>query len=155
MTQEAAATYLNCTRQTIQNHLKRSPDFFSPSIASVRAIKNSLTSGSVAEVVEEAQTRIKRMFDRSFLLSEKLLERAEELGDEASIEQLMEIHKNMTMWAAKFAASEAPKRLKVEGGATIEHIHVMSFAEARNAITAKAEIERIYPKGLLEAPPDA
>lgn len=103
----------------------------------------------LANINETAEKRIKRLFDRSFLLSEQALKRAEMDGDKVTLEQLMAIHENFTKWAAKYAASEAPKRLDVNQTTTKTVYHVVGLADAENILSTQKQLQQIAPKALI------
>lgn len=114
------------------------------------AIGRSKSIGeAVSDASEAAEDRIKRLFDRTFKLTERLVQKAEELGEDATAADLMDIHKNITMWASKFAASEAPKRFDVNSKSTQLHVHVFSLAEAGNLLATKKELASLQPKALI------
>lgn len=111
------------------------------SIDASKRVKNAVT-----EAVGNAEDRIRRIFDRATRLTERAVERVEALGDNATIEELMEMHKQITVWASKYAASEAPKRISVEG--TMEHTFkaAISLADAENLLIARKQLHNIGPK---------
>jgi len=109
-TQNATADLLGVTRQTVANHVSANPTFFDILVPFVKTLEATRQSKNVTLVAEKAELRIKRMFDRAFAITERLIKKAEDLGDKITIEQAMEIHSKITVWASKFTASEAPKR---------------------------------------------
>lgn len=98
---------------------------------------------AVSSAVESAEERIGRIFDRATRLTEAAVKKVEEMGDNASLEQLMEMHKQITTWAAKYRVSEAPKRMQLEGSQTHTHVHVLSLAEAGEIWARRKEIQTI------------
>jgi hypothetical protein len=125
MSVEAAATFLDCSPGTVRNHLDSINRAYIMGIkAETEAALAVTASKKVTDVLKPAEERIKSFFDRSFRLSEKALERAEAMGEEIDLRALMAIHKDFTTWSAKFSASEAPKRLEVNG--SVEQVHTLS-----------------------------
>lgn len=90
--------------------------------AGLSIYKSRKITDAVSTVVGTAEERIARFFDRAFRLSERLLKKAEEAGDNIKMSDLLVLHKEMTKWAAPFAASEAPKRLEVKTDHTETHV---------------------------------
>jgi hypothetical protein len=95
---------------------------------------------------EQAVEQIRSVFERSIALTNGLIDRVMEAQQvrcescgqgEVSIDQLIEIHKSLTTWAAKFTASEAPKRLKLEGGTTTTHVIISDATITRLTAFAK------------------
>lgn len=121
MKQNETADALGVIRQTVAAHIEENQQFFDLIIPFVKALDTSRASKNVSLVAEKAETRIKRMFDRSFRITERLIEKAEKLGDDITIKEAMEIHDKITVWSSKFAASEAPKRF--DGTTTHTEIH--------------------------------
>ncbi len=114
------------------------------------AIQRSKSIGeAVAGASEAAEDRIKRLFDRTFKLTERLVKQAEDAGDALTLAELMDIHKNITVWASKFAASEAPKRFDVNSKSTQLHVHVLSLSEAGNLLRTRQELQSLQPKALI------
>lgn len=106
----------------------------------------------------KAEDRIQSFFDRSFRLSEKALAHAEKLisdaeaeGKETDLKLLLALHKDFTQWAAKFSASEAPKRVEV--GGEVEHRHVISLEEAKQLIRADQEMRAITQGNVIDVSP--
>lgn len=98
------------------------------------------------DVVRTAQQRMMWVFDEAFKLTEKLIEKAKEKGDKLTSEELMEIHKNITVWAAKYNVSEAPKRLESYNQNTHVHAHVIGFADAANILATRQMIAGAQPQ---------
>lgn len=126
-----------------------------------------------SEEIDDARAenigRIQNLFTRAIALSEKALERAERLqqdgeelacrkcGDpvlvcsncsapfrtEMTLETLMKIHADFTVWGAKFSASEAPKRIEV--GGRVDHVQVMDGATIDRLERFMAEHEKLLP----------
>ena len=88
------------------------------------------------ESAQSNEAKIGAIFTRALALTEKALEKAEKLGDEATLDGLVEIHSKITVWASKFAASEAPKRVEI--GGKVQHVHVL-VDDTVNRISAFAE----------------
>lgn len=138
---DRAADYLGISPTTIYNHLD------SPSRAFIDTLKSEIEAAIAvkgARIAEKAnktiETRIKDLLDRSFTLTEKAIEKAEALGDDATLPQLIEIHENFTKWATKFVTSEAPKRLALEG--QVDHVHTHQISGALMARLDRLEAER-------------
>ena len=66
----------------------------------------------------------------------------------------MEIHNKITVWASKYAASEAPKRVQFDGSVQHAHIHVVGFAEARHMLDTAREIDSAIGQRLIEGDAD-
>jgi len=107
---------------------------------------------AVAEAVDNAEERIGRIFDRATRLTERAVKKVEDMGDNATLEMLMDMHKQITTWAAKYRVSEAPKRMQLEGSQTHTHVHVLSLAEAGQIWERKKQIETIGRPLLAGAP---
>ena len=111
MTQQETAEAVGVSRATVYSHLATNTRFFDYATACVRTINAMRVSKSVTQVTDRAEMRIKKLFDRAFIVTERLVAKAEKMGDEITWEKAMEFHKALTIWASKFSASEAPKRL--------------------------------------------
>jgi hypothetical protein len=126
------------------DHWKKDPE-----VQWVQQIVAEIHSCSRAAMVQReaisASERIKWVFDRSFAITERAIDRVEALGDEAKHADLMEIHKSITMWAAKFVVSEAPKRLEVDSKSEVTYQHVVSLSEANNMLARREEVFRVRP----------
>lgn len=109
---------------------------------------------TLEKVARDANERMTDVFDRAFALSEKLLNKAEALGDGATVEQLADIHKNFTMWAAKYKLSEAPKRLRHEG--SVSHLHgvIQLTAEDKATLMGALRVTQAANKGLIAGADD-
>lgn len=121
MKQNETAEALGVIRQTVAAHIAENQQFFDLIIPWVKALDASRAAKSVTLVTEKAETRIKNIFDRSFRITEKLIDKAEKLGDNITVKEAMAIHENITVWASKFVASEAPKRF--DGTMTHTEVH--------------------------------
>lgn len=98
------------------------------------------------------EERIGQLFGRALALSERLLSKAEEKGDDITLDELSEIHKTFTQWAAKYAASEAPKRIQV--GGQVEHVHVLADETVDRLTKSLEKAERfglLPPATVVEA----
>lgn len=157
-TVEKASERIGVTRQTHYNDVGVDPEFFRDLSSFVSTLKDEVIATEISrrQTALKAEDRIKAVFDRSFRITERLIDKAEEMGDEITVEQAMEIHKNITMWAAKFAASEAPKRVEVKGAFDHKHqvvIHdetVAALAFLNDHMTSK-----VLPHSNLPALPEA
>lgn len=149
MTQEQTAEYLGCVRQTIGNHLDKNSKFFDRAINEVQTIKARAVTPVVNEVIEVAEERIKKLFNRAFAITEKVVSKAEGLGDDITLAQALEIHKSLTQWAAKFAASEAPRRVQLEG--KVQHNHVQVPAALFAALEGVMREQKLLPPDVLDA----
>ncbi len=109
--------------------------------------KSKQVKDAVSDAVESAEARIKRMFDRSLKLTERVLAKAEEQGDSVSLDEAKYIHENIAKWAAKFVASEAPKRMQVEGSHTHTHVAVLSLPEVENIVKTRSLVAK--PQALI------
>lgn len=111
--------------------------------------KSLAIKDSVSDVVSSAEDRIKAVFDRSLKLTERAIKNAEDAGNDLSLAELMEIHNKITIWASKYAASEAPKRMQYEGSVQHAHVHVVGFAEARRMLETAKEIDSAIGQHLI------
>lgn len=148
MTQMASAEYLGCVHQTILNHLHKNARYFDQFIPEVQAIKARILAPVVTEVAEVAEARIKKLFNRAFAITETLIDKAERLGDQITISEAMEIHKAITQWAAKFAASEAPRRMEFAG--TVNHDHKLVPTALFAALESVMREQKLLPE-VIEA----
>ena len=149
MSVEKTAEFLGVAPNTVRNRIDGNRQY----VMAVKAETESVLAVSAAKKVEElvrpAEERIKSFFDRAFRLSERALERAEAQGEDIDIKTLMAIHKDFTVWSAKFSASEAPKRLEVGGG--VEHVHTIG-GEVVDRLTAfMSRHENLLPPAAIEA----
>jgi predicted transcriptional regulator len=133
MTVEKTAEFLGVVANTVRNRIDGNRAYIMGVKGEVESVLAVSAAKKVEEIVRPAEERIKSFFDRSFRLSERALQRAEEAGDDIDIKSLMAIHKDFTQWSAKFSASEAPKRLEVGGG--VEHVHTIG-GEVVDRLTA-------------------
>ena len=139
------ASLLNVGESTLYNRSAKHPAFYDKVRAFVEArlaerdAKSAArTANKSSDLIASAQDRIKGLFDKAFLVSERAVNRALEMGDDIGYEQALEVHKSFTTWAAKFAASEAPKRLEMAG--RVDHQHHLvadSTIQRLNAFMAK------------------
>lgn len=124
-----------------------------PEVVQLEALTRTMLAQSEAKSVEKAvktaKERMAFIFDASFRQTELLLQKAEAKGDELTIDQLMEIHKNITVWATKYELSEAPKRMQVEGSHTHTHVHTLSLAEAENVIATRRQLTSVQERPLI------
>lgn len=144
MTQEAIAEHLGVSSETIRLR-KQDPERhqLDRRTALAEAILARQWAKKLAREGESAEERLKGFFDRSFRVSEALLRKIEAQGDGAEVADLMEVHKNFTMWAAKFAASEKPKHVKTEIAGEVTHTHVIDFDEALRIHQTEKEIAQL------------
>ena len=75
------------------------------------------------ESAQSAEQKVSAIFARALTVSERMLKRVEEAGDNATAEDLKDIHRHFTKFFAPWAASQAPKRIEMGGNVT--HTHVM------------------------------
>jgi predicted transcriptional regulator len=122
MSVEKTAEFVGLSANTIRNHIDGNRAYIMGVKAEQEAVMAVSAAKKVEEIVRPAEERIKSFFDRSFRLSERALARAEAEGD-----------KDFTQWSAKFSASEAPKRLEVDGG--VEYVHTIG-GEVVDRLTA-------------------
>ena len=133
MSVEKAAEFVGIAPNTLRAHLDTNGTYILAVKAETETALALTASKKVQDVVKPAEDRIKSFFDRSFRLSERALAEAERQADEAEkggadnkvdLKALMAIHKDFTVWAAKFSASEAPKRMEMTG--SVEQVHTLS-----------------------------
>jgi DNA-binding CsgD family transcriptional regulator len=124
MSPERAATHLGVAANTVRNHIATNGDYILKVKSETETILAVNAAKKVADVVGTAEERIKGLFDKAFRLTERAIQKAEDKGDDIELSELMEIHNRITVWASKFAASEAPKRLEVNG--SVEQVHTLS-----------------------------
>jgi hypothetical protein len=122
------ASLLNVGESTLYNRSAKNAPFYDKvrafteaRIAERDARAAARTANKSSDLIASAQDRIKGLFDKAFLVSERAVHKALEDGDDITYEKALEVHKSFTTWAAKFAASEAPKRLQMEG--QVNHNH--------------------------------
>lgn len=156
LTWEEAADQLGVSRNTLYNRSAKNPTQFEAirsKVAAAVATRDAKTlsqaTGKTADMVATAHDRISGIFDKSFRLTERLIQKAEAEGDDVSLDRLMEIHKNITVWSSKFIVSEAPKRLQMEGN--VEHSHRMVSDDTIQRLTTFMAKHQ----ALLTAPADA
>jgi hypothetical protein len=143
---EKAAEHVGIAPNTVRAHLDTNRQYIFTVKSEVEAILAVSAARKVEEIVKPAEDRIKSFFDRSFRLSEKALQRAEEMGDDIDPKLLVAIHKDFTVWASKFAASEAPKRLQMEG--SVQHDHrLIGEATIERLTSFMAKHDRLLPAG--------
>lgn len=106
-------------------------------ISITRTVAAGRAEKVATDVVRTAQQRMMWVFDEAFKLTEKLIEKAKEKDDKLTTEELMDIHKNITVWAAKYNVSEAPKRLESYNQNTHVHAHVIGFADAAHILETR------------------
>lgn len=155
-TQEEAAEFCGKSVSTAKRH-KEDPVLkqISEAIAAYKSIQESKqVKSAVSEAIESAEERIKRLFDKATRLTERAVQKVEDKGDEATVEELMEMHKQITVWASKYTASEAPKRLQVEGSVQHEHKHFLPYSEVKRAILVGKEIDENFGRPLIAGESD-
>lgn len=146
LTHEQIGEALGLTRQTIGLTIAKTDTWFKRLIPQAKAIAARRVQATVEKELISAEARLKRLFDRSFCITEKVLDKAEAAGDNITIQEAMDIHKSITQWAAKFAASEAPKRLSVEG--TVNHDHRAVPSHIFDAIDSVLREQRALPPAI-------
>lgn len=154
-TNEKTAEFAGVSESTAKRW-KQDPDILAivGHVAAARALSGAFgVDASVGKLAERAEDRIKAVFDRSLRLTERLLQQAEmasEQPGEGVLPLLMEIHKNITVWAGKFAASEAPKRVEMKGSIDHAHIHAtIPLADAENIFEARRAIKSVEGQALI------
>lgn len=121
MSVEATAAHLGFHANTIRKHIDGNKQFIFTVKAEVETLLAVQTSKTVVEVKARAEDRVKNVFGRALTLTEKAIKKAEDKGDDITLEELMDIHNKITVWSSKFIVSEAPKHLKV--GGEVIHTH--------------------------------
>jgi hypothetical protein len=146
LTAEAAAEFCDVSRATYYNRTAKDPATFSRWRDFAAKLREKAIAPAIkkAEAVATNEERMSSVFLRALTLSEKRLERAEQLGEEISDEELRAIHKDFTKWAAPWAASQAPKRIQVNG----EVVHTHQLLD-ETAIRLTAFLQKYEPTGLL------
>lgn len=109
-------------------------------ISITRTVCAQRTEKVTAEVANDARTRMSKIFDSALTKTEQLLRKMDEKGDNATVEELMEVHKYITMSAAKYQLSEAPKRIKIDEEHRHLHAHVVRFADVESMIRTRQMI---------------
>lgn len=122
-------------------------------IALTKTVVAQRTEKMTSEVVRTAQQRMMWVFDEAFKLTEKLIEKAKGRGDELTAEELMDIHKNITVWAAKYNVSEAPKRLESYNQNTHVHAHVIGFGDAENILRTRQMVDAAQSLPVIDVDP--
>ncbi len=146
MSQLKSAEYVGITDRTLLRHKANSPEFFDRNVAFVRGVKENALTNIVAARSEQAEDRIKGLFNRAFKLTEKAIERAEKDQDDLTLAELIKIHKEFTVWSASFAASQAPKRVEVKG--EVEHTHSLVPASVFAAIQGVMREQKLLPEAI-------
>lgn len=122
---EKTAEHLGIHANTVRKHLDgENRQLIFTVKAEVETLLAAQTAKTVVSAAAKAEDRIKSVFDRSLVLTEKAISKAEDKGDDITLAELMEIHNKITVWSSKFAAQEAPKTLKVDGA--VQHNHEVS-----------------------------
>lgn len=151
LTLQQTADVTQTSMSSVQRYLR---DDICPEIEAFTRGAAAMNHTIAVEGVQKSATdRMEWVFDNSFKLTERLIKRALDKGDEATAEELMEIHKNITVWAAKYRMSEAPRRLQIDATHAHEHKHVVTLSEAKNILETRELIAQNSP--LLEAVVDA
>lgn len=143
MSEEKTAAYIPVDRKTIRRHRAKIPGLWAERIAFVRGVKENFLTAVAEARNGNAEDRIKSLFDRAFRLTEKAITKAEQLGDELTLKELIQIHREFTVWSASFAASEAPKRLQVSG--EIEHKHQLVPMSIFTALEGVMREQKLLP----------
>lgn len=131
LTQEQMLEVLGYTaRQTIYNHIARDPDLHARvrSFVEVTAAKTLSLKIAAAKATETAESKIIGRLDRALSITDRALKKLEDMEtdgiDTASLKELFAGHELITKWIADYAASRAPKRLKLEG--EMKHTHIIA-----------------------------
>ena len=124
---------------------------FTRVVTIVSACKALDLAGVIQKANLTAETRIRGVFERSLIMTERAIQKVEDLGDEATLATLMDMHAKVTVWASKFAASEAPKRLEVDSQTQVTHRHVLSLPDAMHLMARRGEVSAARaPTALIE-----
>lgn len=129
--------------QTFYNRQRKWPEHFERWRSwSERAVLAAVDARvKKAEDTQKAEARITEVFARALRLSEKLLDKAEKLGDAASEKLLFKIHNDFTKWASNYAASAAPKRIQLSG--EVHHTHALADETFNRVAAFASKYERM------------
>jgi hypothetical protein len=152
LTVEATAELCDVSRTTFYEHTKKNLAAFDRwrrfgEQLKLKAIEPAVKKAEVASTNEE---RMSAVFLRGLSLSEKLLQKIEDKGEEATIEELRDIHKQFTRWAAPWAASQAPKRVQIEGEVVHAHTMLDETATRLTGFLGKYEAMGLLPPAEVE-----
>jgi hypothetical protein len=109
---------------TYYNRTKKTPLTFDEyrSFAAAAYAKRLSRVVQKAEAKASSAERVKKILDRALSQTERLLRLTEDTPDaEMTFKQLMDMHKSITVWSARYDISEAPRRVTVEGRLDVEH----------------------------------
>lgn len=139
MTIDEAVSHVGLTRQTYYAHVGKHPEFFDKWKAKAELLADKTVAARITKLKanDNAEERIKALFGRAFAMTEKVIERAEQQGDAVSLETAMEIHQKITIWASKFVAQEAAKRVEVTGAVLHGHVALQD-----DTVAALADLHR-------------
>lgn len=156
MNMTQAGAHLGCGPQTVSNRIKARPEFYERAVADVQAAlavvkAEAITdvTGAIEKRADAREAKIKAVFDRAIRLTERAIDLAEN-DPNLSMTKLLEMHTTITVWASKFSATEAPKRLQMEGGATIRHEHYIP-REVFDALDVVMREQRLIAADAIEA----
>ena len=123
LTVEAAAELCSVTPGTYYNRSRDKAEFYGKWRSFAELLRNKALAAEIAKLKsgQKAEERITDRLDRALAITDRAIAKLESLGDKATLKELIEGHKALTTWIADFAASKAPKRLKMEGKVTHEH----------------------------------
>jgi hypothetical protein len=118
---EDAADFVNLGRQTYYNRSSNHPALYSQWIDFGKAAASRILAKHIvrAEKAASNEEKLISRYDKALAVMDKAIQKVETLGDEATLKELLEATRTITHFTAKFAASEAPKRLEVNG--SVEH----------------------------------
>lgn len=150
LSNEKTAEVADCSISTVKRRIVE-PDIKRLE-ALARTILTLADANKASAVVATAQERVSALFDRAFLITERLIQKAEDLGDLITLEQAMDIHKNLTVWAGKHVVSEAPKRLEVDQKHEVTHRMVPStiFAALENVMREQRALPEAIEAEIVE-----
>lgn len=148
MTSQEAADFCGVSRQTYYNRCEALP------FAEIRAFTQAAAEKTLAlriaatKSAQTAEEKIVSRLDSALQITDKVIAaltaddakgRCEECGrlEPAMLKELMAGQKAITQWVSKFAASEAPKRLQVEGTVVHQHEVCDELVQRLEAVIAK------------------
>jgi hypothetical protein len=122
LTAEDAADAAGLSRGSFYQRSDKKPDFYEKwrswaSMIAARTIAKEVVKAKSSASNEE---KLVQRFDAALSILDKAIQKVDSLGDEATLKDLNAAVRNITHFVAKFAASEAPKRIDISGKVTQE-----------------------------------
>lgn len=142
-----ATSVCGVSEGTYYNRVDKRPEFFDTWRAFASLLRNRALAAEVAKLKagQKAEDKIISRLDAALKITDKIIEQL--TGEDnagrchecdritpETMKELLAAHKAITQWVGKFAASEAPRRIAMEGN--VQHTHRVVGDETIQRLTA-------------------